>query len=76
LKKYVVSVPPDTAMLLTAVDVPPAAWVLVNVTSAVPVTDPVGSVIVCGFGEIKTVARIDTPVPLSVTETGVTVAPV
>lgn len=76
MKKYVESVPPDTVMLLTVVDVPPAAWVLVNVTSAVPVADPVGSVIVCGFGEIKTVARVETPVPLSVTDAGVTDAPV
>lgn len=76
LKKYVVSVPPDTVMLLTVVDVPPAAWVLVNVTSAVPVADPVGNVIVCGFGAIETVARAETPVPLSVTDAGVTVAPV
>ena len=76
MKKYVESVPPDTVMLLTVVDVPPAACVLVNVTSAVPVADPVGSVIVCGFGEIKTVARVETPVPLSVTDAGVTVAPV
>lgn len=48
---------------------------MVNVTTAVPVTDPVGSVIVCGFGEIETVARVETPEPLSVIDVGVTVPP-
>lgn len=45
-KKYVLSEPPDTDTLLTVVETPPAACVLVNVTSAVPVADPVGRVIV------------------------------
>jgi hypothetical protein len=48
------------------------------VTTPVPVIfkAPVGRVIVSGFGEIETVARVVTPVPLSVTGVGVTVAPV
>jgi hypothetical protein len=60
--------------LLTVVDVPPAACALVKVIRPVPVADPVGRVIVNGFGEIETVARVETPVPLSVTDAGVTVA--
>jgi hypothetical protein len=76
LKKYVENDPPVTDIPLTVVEVPPTACVLVSVTSAVPVEDPVGKVIVCGFGEIETVARVETPVPLSVTGKGVTVAPV
>ena len=49
---------------------------MVKVTSAVPVDEPVGRVIVWGFGEIDTVARVETPVPASDTEGGVTIAPV
>jgi hypothetical protein len=74
LKKNVVSVPPETDTLLTVVEVPPAAWVLVKVTRPVPVADPVGRVIVNGFGAIETAARVETPVPLRMTEVGVTVA--
>lgn len=70
------SVPPDTDTLLTIVEVPPVGCVLVKVTSAVPVDEPVGRVIVWGFGEIDTVARVETPVPASDTEAGVTIAPV
>jgi hypothetical protein len=76
LKKYVESDPPVTDIPLTVVEVPPTACVLVSVTSAVPVEDPVGRVMVCGFGEIESVARVETPVPLSVTGKGVTFAPV
>ena len=50
----------------------------VNVTVPVPVLglEPAGKVIVSGLGAIDTVARVATPVPVSVTGVGVTVAPV
>ena len=67
---------PETATLVTATSDPPAAAVLVSVTVDDPVRVPDGKVIVSGFGEIDTVARAVTAVPVSVTGVGVTVAPV
>ncbi len=68
---------PETATPLTVVCAPMfAGAVLVSVTVPVPVLSPVGSVIVSGLGVIDTVARFATPVPVSCTDDGVTVAPV
>ena len=67
---------PETATLVTATEDPPAAAVLVSVTVDDPDKVPEGKVIVSGFGEIDTVARVNTPVPVSDTDVGVTVAPV
>ena len=76
LKKYVVGEPPETVTLVTATCAPLAAAVLLKVSVPVPVTTPVGRVIVSGFDVIDMVARVATPVPVSVTGVGVTVAPV
>jgi hypothetical protein len=65
--------PPLTATLFTCTDAPPAGAVLVSVTVPVPVELPVGNVMVSG--EMLTVAGA-VPAPVSVTEAGVTVAPV
>ena len=76
VKRYVSMVPPVADTLVTATLDPPAAAVFVSVTVPVPVLPPVGKVIVNGLGVIDTVARAATPVPVSVTGEGVTVAPV
>lgn len=79
LKNQVKRPPPGE---LTATPVTVICEVLValfvNVTVPVPVLglEPAGKVIVSGFGVIDTVARVATPVPVSVTGVGVTVAPV
>lgn len=65
-----------TATFVTWVDVPPAGDAFVRVTTPVPLRDPVGSVIVSGFGEIETVARVATLMPVRATGVGVTVSPV
>lgn len=49
---------------------------LVSVTVPVPEKVPAANVIVSGFGEIVTVPRVATPVPLNATGEPVTVAPV
>ena len=77
LKKYVKILPPDTATLETVKLAPVVVGaVLVRVTTLVPVNVPVGNVILSGLGRIDTVARAVTPVPVSDTGVGVTVAPV
>jgi hypothetical protein len=69
-------VPPPTATEETVIWEPPVAAVFVRVTVPVPVLTPVANVIVSGFGVIDTLARVATPVPVSVTGEPVTVAPV
>jgi len=77
-KLKVVDEPPVavTATLVTDTCAPPAAAVFVKVTTPVPLVEPVGKVMVKGFGDIDKLACVATPVPLSVTTAGVTVAPV
>ena len=75
LKKYVPSVPPETATLVTFSEAPPAAAVLVNVMVPVPLKVPVGNVIVNGLGVIDTGDCVAAPVPVSVTGEPVTAAP-
>jgi hypothetical protein len=67
---------PVTATLVTETSDPPAAAVFVSVTVPDPDRVPEAKVMVSGFGEIDTVARVATPVPVSDTGVGVTVAPV
>jgi hypothetical protein len=67
---------PETATLVTATFEPPAAAVLVKVTVPDPDSVPDGNVTVSGLGEIDTLARAATPVPVRLTGVGVTVAPV
>jgi hypothetical protein len=72
-------VPDATATAVTVADAPVAALpVFVNVTVPVPLRGlpPAANVIVSGFGVMDRVARAATPVPVSETEAGVTVAPV
>jgi len=76
LKKKVSTDPPETATVETVICAPVAGAVLAKVTVPVPELTPVGKVIVSGFGEIDTVARAATPVPVSETGVVVTVAPV
>ena len=74
--KAQISPDPETATLVTATSDPPAAAVFVSVTVPDPEKVPEARVMVNGFGLIETVARVATPVPVSVTVVGVTVAPV
>jgi hypothetical protein len=77
LKNQVAGDPPsalDTVTPLTVICAPAAGAALVSVTVPVPVFTPVGSVIVSGLGVIDAVARLATPVPVSTTGVGVTVA--
>src|ERR1700757_769123 len=77
LKKKVVRLPPETASEATVMLAPVVAGaVFVRVTAHVPVLTPAANVIVSGLGVIDTVARVATPVPVSVTGEPVTVAPV
>lgn len=62
------------AMLVTLTCEPPVAAVLLKVTKPVPLSTPVGSVIV--GAKMDTGARLATLVPTKVTELGVIVAPV
>lgn len=71
-----ISPDPAAETLVTETFDPPAAAVFVSVTVPEPDSVPVGRVMVNGFGLIETVARVATPVPVSVTGVGVTVAPV
>jgi len=63
-----------TDTLVTETSDPPTAAVLANVTVPDPLRVPDARVMVSGFGEIVTVARVVTPVPVRVTGVGVTVA--
>ena len=79
LKRYVSMVPPDATTPVTATLDPPAPAVFARVTVPVPVVqarvgvgEQLGKVIVSGV--IDTAARVATPVPVSVTGVGVTVA--
>ena len=65
-----------TTTLLTTVEVPPVADVLMKFTIPVPVLLPVASVINSGLGEIDTVALVVVLVPVRLTGVGVTVSPV
>ena len=67
---------PLTATLVTETLDPLAAAVFVSVTVPDPERVPEARVMVSGFGLIETVARVATPVPVSDTGVGVTVAPV
>jgi hypothetical protein len=62
-----------TTTLLTTVEAPPAADVLIKVTTPVPEILPVAAVIVSGLGEIVTLALVVVLVPLRATGVGVTV---
>src|SRR5580765_1350733 len=53
-----------TATFVTVTDAPPVGWVLVRVTTPVPVTEKAGSVIVSGFGVIETVPVPPPPPPV------------
>jgi hypothetical protein len=76
LNKNVDALPPETATLVTVNCAPAAAEVFFSVAVPIPVFTPVGNVMVRGFGVIDTVAFAVTPVPVSGTGVGVTVAAV
>ena len=67
---------PATDTLVTETSDPPTAAVFANVTVPDPLRVSDARVMVSGLGEIDTVARVATPVPVRVTGVGVTVAPV
>jgi hypothetical protein len=76
LNKNVNTFPPEIATPVTVNCAPAAAEVFFSVTVPIPVFTPVGNVMVRGFGVIDTVAFAVTPVPVSGTGVGVTVAAV
>ena len=63
-------------IFVTTVDVPPVGAAFAKVTTPVPLSDPVASVIVSGLGEMETFALVPVAVPDNGTGVGVTVSPV